>query len=56
MRAPGNKNESSQVHMALVHHANQYVITNGYADRQGMNDILGLSNPLCRCIWTIAYL
>jgi len=38
--------ESGEVHLALVHHANQYVITNGYADRQGMNDILGLTNPL----------
>jgi thiamine kinase-like enzyme len=46
MRARGNNNERSEVHLALVHHANQYVITNGYADRQGMNDILGLSNPL----------
>ncbi|HKZ78503.1 MAG TPA: phosphotransferase [Pyrinomonadaceae bacterium] len=46
MKALGNKSESSQVYLALVHHANQYVITNGYADRQGMNDILGLSNPL----------
>ena len=34
--------EKKQVHLALVHHANQYVITDGYADRQGMNDILGL--------------
>lgn len=39
-------NENAKVRVALVHHANQYVITNGYADRQGMNDILGLSNPL----------
>jgi hypothetical protein len=39
------QNENGQVPLALVHHANQYVITNGYADRQGMNDILGLSNP-----------
>jgi thiamine kinase-like enzyme len=46
MRALDNNNENGQVHLALVHHANQYVITNGYADRQGMNDILGLSNPL----------
>lgn len=46
MRAPQNKNESGEVHLALVHHANQYVITNGYADRQGMNDILGLGNPI----------
>jgi len=46
MRAVENNNESGHVYLALVHHANQYVITNGYADRQGMNDILGLSNPL----------
>jgi thiamine kinase-like enzyme len=46
MRALDNNNGSGQVHLALVHHANQYVITNGYADRQGMNDILGLSNPI----------
>lgn len=46
MRALLSKNESGHVPLALVHHANQYVITNGYADRQGMNDILGLSNPL----------
>jgi tRNA A-37 threonylcarbamoyl transferase component Bud32 len=46
MRNLENQIEKGQVHLALVHHANQYVITNGYADRQGMNDILGLSNPL----------
>ncbi|HLE64381.1 MAG TPA: phosphotransferase [Pyrinomonadaceae bacterium] len=46
MRALDNNNGNGQVQLALVHHANQYVITNGYADRQGMNDILGLSNPL----------
>ncbi len=44
MKAPNT--EHNQVQLALVHHANQYVITDGYADRQGMNDILGLSNPL----------
>jgi aminoglycoside phosphotransferase (APT) family kinase protein len=35
--------------LAIVHHANQYVIADGYAERQGMSDILGLrggtSNP-----------
>ena len=40
MKAPNTEN--NQVQLALVHHANQYVITDGYADRQGMNDILGL--------------
>lgn len=33
------------VPLALVHHANQYLITNGYLDREGMNDILGLGGP-----------
>lgn len=42
----GNDNGGRHACLALVHHANQYVITNGYSDRQGMNDILGLSNPL----------
>jgi thiamine kinase-like enzyme len=46
MKALRNDIEAGQVQLALVHHANQYVITNGYADRQGMTDILGLSNPL----------
>jgi aminoglycoside phosphotransferase (APT) family kinase protein len=32
-------------HLALVHHANQYVIGEGYADRQGMSEILGLRGP-----------
>jgi len=31
-----------QVSLALVHHANQYLITDGYEDREGMSDILGL--------------
>jgi hypothetical protein len=31
--------------LALVHHANQYVITDGYQDRQGMADILGMRGP-----------
>jgi aminoglycoside phosphotransferase (APT) family kinase protein len=28
--------------LAIVHHANQYVIADSYGDRQGMTDILGL--------------
>jgi aminoglycoside phosphotransferase (APT) family kinase protein len=31
--------------LAIVHHANQYVIADGYSDRQGMTDILGLRGP-----------
>jgi len=31
--------------LAIVHHANQYVIADGYGDRQGMSDILGLRGP-----------
>lgn len=36
---------NKQVRLALVHHANQYVITKGYADREGVNTILGLRQP-----------
>ncbi len=31
--------------LAIVHHANQYVIADSYSDRQGMPDILGLRGP-----------
>jgi starch synthase len=34
------------VPLALVHHANQYLITDGYADRDGMGTILGLNAPV----------
>jgi len=30
------------VDFAIVHHANQYMITNGYQDREGLDDIIGL--------------
>jgi len=30
------------VDLAIVHHANQYMITNGYRDRDGLDDIIGL--------------
>ena len=30
---------------ALVHHANQYLITEGYADREGLGEILGVKGP-----------
>jgi len=36
--------KDNHLHLALVHHANQYVITDGYLDRQGMGDILGLGS------------
>jgi len=38
----------TQVSLALVHHANQYVITDGYTDRQGIGDILGLGRDSSR--------
>jgi aminoglycoside phosphotransferase (APT) family kinase protein len=31
--------------LAIVHHANQYVIADGYGDRQGITEILGLRGP-----------
>ncbi|HWQ33615.1 MAG TPA: phosphotransferase [Blastocatellia bacterium] len=46
MAATGLVPETSRpVHLALVHHANQYLITEGYADREGMRTILGLRQP-----------
>ena len=33
---------TTQCCLALVHHANQYVIADDYGDREGVNDILGL--------------
>lgn len=30
------------VDFAIVHHANQYVITNGYQNREGIDDVLGV--------------
>src|SRR5512138_820414 len=30
------------VEFALVHHANQYIVTNGYQNREGLDDVLGL--------------
>ena len=37
--------ESGRVTFALVHHANQYLITEGYADREGLGEILGVKGP-----------
>jgi hypothetical protein len=34
---PGAQETAS---LAIVHHANQYVIADGYGDREGMTDIL----------------
>lgn len=32
----------SFIDFAIVHHANQYVITNGYQNREGLDDVLGV--------------
>ncbi len=39
------RRESNQVYLTLVHHANQSVITDNYADREGIGEILGLGGP-----------
>lgn len=44
MKQPISTQHSRCVRLALVHHANQYLITNGYQERQGMGDILGLGS------------
>lgn len=33
----------SKIDFAIVHHANQYIITNGYHNREGLNDVIGLN-------------
>ena len=33
--------EASSVSLALVHHANQQIITNGYHNREGLNEVVG---------------
>ncbi len=40
-----DRRESNQVYLTLVHHANQSVITDNYADREGIGEILGLGGP-----------
>jgi len=40
-----DRRESNQVYMTLAHHANQFVITDNYADREGIGEILGLGGP-----------
>src|SRR5947208_11793356 len=47
MRPVETRQPGEQVSLALVHHANQYLITDGYADRQGIGDILGLGREGC---------
>src|SRR5262249_8515644 len=37
-----DRREGNQIYLTLVHHANQSVITDSYADREGIGDILGL--------------
>lgn len=44
MKQPVSTQSSKCVPLALVHHANQYLITNGYEERHGMSDILGLGS------------
>jgi hypothetical protein len=36
-----------QASLALVHHANQYLITNGYDNREGLTAVLGTSGSRC---------
>ncbi len=31
----------SKIDFAIVHHANQYIITNGYSNREGLDDVIG---------------
>ena len=38
MRTYGGRDVSKSVCLAIVHHANQYIITNGYASRSGLNE------------------
>src|SRR5262249_49000466 len=37
-----DRRKGNQIYLTLVHHANQSVITDSYADREGIGDILGL--------------
>jgi hypothetical protein len=30
------------VPIALAHHANQYIITNGYQNREGLDELVGI--------------
>lgn len=32
----------SKINFAIIHHANQYIITNGYENREGLDDVIGL--------------
>src|SRR5262245_18064958 len=43
MKSRLSRAERGRVYLALAHHANQYVITDGYADREGIGAILGLA-------------
>ena len=43
--AMGRSREAHET-VAIVHHANQYVIGDGYSDRQGMTEILGLRGAI----------
>jgi hypothetical protein len=32
----------NNIDFAIVHHANQYIISNGYSNREGMDDVIGV--------------
>ncbi len=34
-----------KIDFAIVHHANQYIITNGYPNREGLDDVIGSGKP-----------
>lgn len=40
-RATDAGRRRQQVSIALVHHANQYIITNGYLNREGLDEVIG---------------
>jgi len=48
IRPDGSSNRpysaTGRVALAMVHHANQYVITNGYDNREGIDDLVGDDN------------
>jgi starch synthase len=39
--SPGESAEARTISLGLVHHANQQIITNGYDNREGVNDAVG---------------
>src|SRR5262245_22876550 len=45
LRTRNDRRDSNQDHQILAHHANQSVITDDYADREGIGEILGIWGP-----------